>query len=218
MISQVSSFSQLLDKSYDWYPDLVMPIRYFMTELVFGLKICVAAKNAKSVKRRVVLDNVEAPPLQEDELDLLEVQLRQSLTRSLSTGENQSTLELLRYISANWIKEQERLDAEKAEQEAAFKYKSVDLGDTVESQQEAEDAEFDEFFSTKNEFKSETEGPEKQASDPMEKWFSLANLFVSFGKKTFEDCLVENAKISLPNHCFRSFLTVSHLSEGSCSV
>ena len=49
------------------------------------------------------------------------------------TKDSQSTLELLRYILANWVKEQERIDAERAEAEASFKYKTFDMGDRADS-------------------------------------------------------------------------------------
>ena len=65
--------------------------------------------------------------------------MRQSLTSCQVTKDSQSTLELLRYILANWVKEQERIDAERAEAEASFKYKTFDMGDTIESQQNEED-------------------------------------------------------------------------------
>ena len=81
---------------------------------------------------------------------------------------------------ANWVKEQERIDAERAEAEASFKYKTFDMGDTIESQQNEEDKELEEFLSTENEFKSETEGPTNATDDPMAKYFALGNLFVTF--------------------------------------
>ena len=57
------------------------------------------------------------------------------------------------------------------------------MGDTIESQQNEENKELEEFLSTDNEFKSETEGPTNATDDPMAKYFALGNLFVTFLKK-----------------------------------
>ena len=87
-------------------------------------------------------------------MDALEVRLYNALI----FGQSEEVIEIFRLVSKKWLAELERIEEKKREAEAQFKFKQVDMGETVESQEELEEQEFLDFFATKNEFQSEAEG------------------------------------------------------------
>ena len=107
-----------------------------------------------SVSDDVDIEGVLEGAQEQNHLDALEVRLYNALI----FGQSEEVIEIFRLVSKKWLAESERIELKKREAEAQFKFKQVDMGETVESQEEIEEQEFLNFFATKNEFQSEAEG------------------------------------------------------------
>ena len=118
---------------------------------------------------------------EQNHLDALEVRLYNALI----FGQSEEVIEIFRLVSKKWLAESERIELKKREAEAQFKFKQVDMGETVESQEEIEEQEFLDFFATKNEFQSEAEGiPEaidgakEPSKDSLAKYQKFVEIFI----------------------------------------
>ena len=131
---------------------------------------------------------------EQNHLDALEVRLYNALI----FGQSEEVIEIFRLVSKKWLAESERIELKKREAEAQFKFKQVDMGETVESQEEIEEQEFLDFFATKNEFQSEAEGiPEAidGAKEPSKDSLAKYQKFVEmlFYEKNLKKLLLGNA-------------------------
>ena len=116
---------------------------------------------------------------EQNHLDALEVRLYNALI----FDQSEEVIEIFRLVSKKWLAESERIELKKREAEAQFKFKQVDMGETVESQEEIEEQEFLDFFATKNEFQSEADGiPEAidgaKEKDSLEKYQKFVEIFI----------------------------------------
>ena len=161
---------------------------------------------------------------EQNHLDALEVRLYNALI----FGQSEEVIEIFRLVSKKWLAESERIEEKKREAEAQFKFKQVDMGETVESQEEIEEQEFLDFFATKNEFQSEAEGiPEaigggakESSKDSLAKYQKFVDIFIhpkfinSHASKSKADLSLATEKI---NSIFMQRLLRTKLQTEGCA-
>ena len=184
MREQSLAFVKMTNSKFDFYPDLIRNVQDATAEVLFGLRIALNGKIAQ-VQHFKLFPSSEKM----DDLDCLEMELYSTLSKK---DKHDDLIEILRFLSKKWSKEADEIEAKKNEATAQFKFKQLDMGETVEAQEEIEEQEFSDFFMTDHEFKSEQEGPDLASKDPLGKYEKFVDIFRNLGSHRPE---VNQAKI-----------------------
>ena len=187
LISVSLGFRNLIE-TFHWYPDITSVFSILTTELIFALRVFIARSNAQIEKfdeKSEISENDPTSTL----LDKFYERLILAKNCKYSEKSKEQILDLLALVCKKWDERKTEIQKEKEEEAAQFKMKNLDLGETVEEQLAKEEAEFEQFFMVKNEFKSETDGPEIQDETNSKKvalveFEKFAEIFLEYKEKS----------------------------------
>jgi midasin (ATPase involved in ribosome maturation) len=185
LITTCRGFLSILH-GFVWYPDIIVPVSDLVTRLIYFSEKYLAKRKSES-------KHEEYQSLESKDRSLEPI-IEASLVRfdQAEIFEHEQLLTTVCNFVNNWTEKKEEIEARKAEEESQFKFKNIDLGQSVEEQLEEEDQEYHEFFQSDSEFKSEAEGPKAAKECELENFAKMVDVFLKKDLSVDSSCKTEN--------------------------